>query len=116
MLKLAEICTNIEGILIVHTKQKLDQYIFIKLSHREYSGGGWASYIVGGDGKAGGVDEKLGGLTPLRKYEHVSVQLMLKITNLFHFFNRQCHSSRRSCIESCSCMKVVTKDLCFQVE
>ena len=95
---------------MVHMEQKLDQCIFIKLLHRDYSGGGWASYIVGG-GMA-----KLGGLTPLRKYEHVSVQLMLKITNLFHFFNRQCHSSRRSCIESCSCMKVVTKDLCFQVE
>ena len=56
--------TNVEGILMVHMEQKLDQCIFIKLSHRDYSGGGWASYIVGGDGKAGGVHEKLGGLTP----------------------------------------------------
>ena len=48
---------------MVHMEQKLDQCIFIKLSHRDYSGGGWASYIVGGDGKAGGVHEKLGGLT-----------------------------------------------------
>ena len=48
---------------MVHMEQKLDQCIFIKLSHRNYSGGGWASYIVGGIAKLGGVDEKLGGLT-----------------------------------------------------
>ena len=33
---------------MVHKEQKLDQFIFIKLSHRDFSGGGWASQIVGG--------------------------------------------------------------------
>ena len=51
-------------------EQKLDQCIFMKLSHLDYSGGGWASYIVGGDGKAGGVDEKLGVDTPLESMEY----------------------------------------------
>ena len=46
---------------MVHMEQKLDQCIFTKWLHRDYSGGGWTS-IVMGDGKAGGgVDEKLGG-------------------------------------------------------
>ena len=53
---------------MVHMEQKLDQCIFIKLSHRDYSGGGWASYIVGGDGKAGGFMKSWRGWHPLRKY------------------------------------------------
>ena len=32
---------------MVHMEQKLDQCIFIKLLHRDYSGGGWASSMLG---------------------------------------------------------------------
>ena len=39
---------------MVHMGQKLDQCILIKLLHCDYSGGAWASSIVGGDGEAGG--------------------------------------------------------------
>ena len=46
---------------MVNKEKKLDQR-FIILSHRDYSGGGWASRIVWGIAKlGGGVDEKLKG-------------------------------------------------------
>ena len=53
---------------MIYMEQELDQCVFIKLSHRDYSDGGWASYIVGGDGKAGALMKSCGGEHPLRKY------------------------------------------------
>ena len=50
---------------MVHMEHTLDQYIFIKWSHSDYSGEGWTSYIVGGIAKLGGLMKSWGVDTPL---------------------------------------------------
>ena len=51
---------------MVDMEQKLDQCIFMKLSHRDYSGGILASWIAEGNVKAEGGWWKAGGFdTPL---------------------------------------------------